>query len=48
MRPLWMVYENDDDMGAPTTLIFKNGDGRFLRFYFAKDERQLTSTMISK
>ncbi|CAB4036806.1 phosphatidylinositol 4,5-bisphosphate 3-kinase catalytic subunit beta isoform [Paramuricea clavata] len=26
MRPLWMVYENDDEMGAPTTLIFKNGD----------------------
>ena len=28
MRPLWMVYENDDEMGSPTTLIFKNGDGK--------------------
>ena len=24
-----MVYENDDDMGDDTTLIFKNGDGEF-------------------
>ncbi len=33
MRPLWMVYENDDDMGPPTTLIFKNGDGELLGFF---------------
>ena len=33
MRPLWMVYENDDEMGPPTTLIFKNGDGKLLYFW---------------
>lgn len=33
MRPLWMVFENDDEMGAPTTLIFKNGDGEFLGLF---------------
>ena len=44
MRPLWMVYENDDDMGAPATLIFKNGDGRFLHFYLF--EKQSLCTFI--
>ena len=45
MRPLWMVYENDDDMGAPATLIFKNGDGRFLHFYLF--EKQLLHLLLT-
>ena len=27
MRPLWMQFENDDEMGDDMKIIFKSGDG---------------------
>jgi len=29
MKPLWLVWENDDRFGEDIKLIFKNGDGMF-------------------
>ena len=27
MRPLWLVFQNDDPIGDDVFLMFKNGDG---------------------
>ena len=27
-RPLWLVFENDDELGNDVLIIFKNGDGK--------------------
>ena len=29
-RPLWLVFENDDELGEDVIIIFKNGDGKFV------------------
>ena len=28
MRPLWLVFDNFDDLGDFVRIIFKNGDGK--------------------
>ena len=32
MRPLYLVFENLDEMGDFVRIIFKNGDGKCLRY----------------
>ena len=41
MRPLWLVFHNDDELGDLVRIIFKNGDGKtpdltFTRIYWGK------------
>lgn len=32
MKPLWLVFENDDSEARDTYLIFKNGDGKQTKY----------------
>ena len=29
MRPLWLVFKNEDPIGDDIFIMFKNGDGKF-------------------
>ena len=34
MRPLWLVFQNQDGLGEDVLQIFKNGDGRIEHVLF--------------
>ena len=34
MRPLWLVFKNEDPIGDDIYIMFKNGDGKFNAGYF--------------
>ena len=29
-KPLWLVFENEDELGEDIIIIFKNGDGKWM------------------